>query len=201
MADFYRKERPEIFEDRFKKQDNGHWKLVGNIIFQAKAYPDGRTLTVKVNNVAATYKCTVNGAVLSLQKSAGGSVQGPVMKITETDLKTLLSERSGTTPQHLAAHFLAKQHATSSSSSPLISGCIENNFKNATTYESQNLRLVLKTRVPVANPYVSGLEKEYFLIGQVKDTNCSAITYCGTNKTTVEEIVDLAAENQDAANA
>jgi hypothetical protein len=118
------------------------------------------------------------------------------MVIKEDEMAGLIAERSDAvkskTIRHQVALFLCKNHATSSAQSPLISGCIVNNFDKSLKYQGHKLHLDLKDRTPFQNPFVSGLEKEYFLIGQVKDADCKVIKYYGKTDESLDLLVNPA---------
>jgi len=116
-----------------------------------------------------------------------------VAAITKADMAAILALRDRgeqDTVEYRAIEKLCKDHATCSSSSPLISGCVVNNFAASTAYPGHKLHLELSKSVPVQNPFVSGNEKECFLIGQVLDTDCKLIKYLGTAAEDRSELVN-----------
>jgi hypothetical protein len=196
MADFFRKERAEGFTTRFTPPAPGanYWQLKGPLIFQAKAYPQGRRMSVKVGGQTILVECKVDFNKLTLRKVVNGAPAGATITILESEMLGLIAERSDTaksdTLKHQSALYLCKNHATSSANSPLISGCNVNNFDKSLTYPGHKLHLELKERTPFQNPYVSGLEKEYFLIGQVKDSDCKVIKYLGKTDEDIDVLVN-----------
>ena len=196
MPDFFRKERPEIFTSRFNPPSAAanYWQLKGPIIFQAKAYPQGRTMTVQIDGKPVQVECKVDFNKLTVRKMVGNSPTGTAMIIQESDMAGLIADRADATKsntiRHQVALFLCKNHATASTHSPLISGTIVNNFDKSLTYPGHKLHLELNERTPFGNPYASGLEKEHFLIGQVKDTDCKVIQYFGKTDEDINVLVN-----------
>ncbi|WP_157232155.1 hypothetical protein [Hyalangium minutum] len=204
MSDFYRKESETVFNERFKTLNSrqGSVGLNGHLIFQAKNYTGEKVFTVttaKGVTGSIRLKCTVvDGPMLRIVRCDNSNTL--VFEGDEVDVAAILNPKSKLrgTLKYEAIAKICKDHATSSAHSPLISGCKTNNFSQNTRYPGRKLHLVLKVRTPFSNPHVSGNEREYFLIGQVHDTDCKQIEYLGrTMKVkntikgkTVERIVD-----------
>jgi len=68
---------------------------------------------------------------------------------------------------------------------------LENNFAASKIYLGHKLCVELKTRKPFGNPFVSGLEKECFLVGTLNDTDCSLIKYFGNTNEELNELVNF----------
>lgn len=180
MIAFYRKERPEIFNSRFSAptQALNAWTLKSHKIFEAKQ----KTKIVTVQSKRIT--CTVQGTNILLQGLP------KTITVTENSIADLLKSKSNDI-ENLVIRQICKDHATSSRSSILISGCVENNFAASRSYPGHKLCTELKTRKPFANPYASGLEKEYFLIGTLNDTDCSLIKYFGKTNEELNQLVNF----------
>jgi hypothetical protein len=205
---FFRKEAPAIFEARFSKPRSpaNTWALTSNVVFQAKKYDGTKSFSPTVNGVRRKVQCTVDmnlNLVLQEVSNSGVNVGKPIL-VSETKMTELLARKKGAvgfdTLECQAARMLCSDHTTSSKSSPLISGCIINNFAKSKTYLGHKLHLVLRTRTPFRNPLVSGEEAEYFLIGRVLDTDCAAVTYLGaTNEDKNEKVAFIGADRPAAA--
>ena len=180
MSLFYRKESPAIFAQRFSKPapPSNAWSLKSNLVFDSKQ--KAKIVTVKSKRIS----CSVMGSAIQL------SGFGKPKIIFEKDIAAFLAEKSDDVV-YLALKQICKDHATSSRSSILISGCVEDNFSASTTYPGHKLCVKLKTRTPFANPFVSGLEKENFLVGSLSDTECDLIKYFGETKEELNEVVNF----------
>jgi hypothetical protein len=180
MISFYRKERPEIFNQRFSapSQVLNAWALRSDKIFEAKK-------TVKVVTIQAKkITCTVQGTNIIL------SGLSKIITIPERDIANLLQSKSDDV-KCLVLKQICKDHATSSRSSILLSGCVSDNFSASKTYPGHKLCVELKARKPFCNPFASGLEKEYFLIGTLKGTDCNQIKYFGNTNEKLNELVNF----------
>ena len=177
MNTFFRKERPEIFLERFSEPTlpTNAWSLKSHTIFKAKSAQ--KKFTVNLKGKYIQINCVVEGTNLKLTYIDGSQ---KTALIQEKEIGALLKiKKESDDIKSLAVKNLCQTHATSSKSSPLISGCVENNFKASKGYEGYKLCLELKIREPFANPFVSGNEKEYFLVGKVEDLDCKLIKYLG----------------------
>ena len=194
MPDFFRKERSEVFVTRFSPPTatQNAWTLKTNLVFQAKAFGKSpKVRVVKVANKSISVKCWAENNTILYLTSPFKGLPG---KITEARMREVLAykkEQQDTLLYQVAA-LLCKIHATSSANSLMISGCVVNNFEASKTYAGEKLHLVLKSRTPFTNPFVSGLEKEYFLIGQVVAADCERIEYFGSTNEEKNELVSLA---------
>ena len=186
MTSFYRKERPAIFNSRFQAPapPTYAWSLKSHLIFKAKK--SNKVVTVVLSGKSIKVTCEVVGTDISLKVQGSSST----IKIAESEIAGLLQSKDGNI-RTLALGQLCKDHANSSTSSIFISGCIVNNFARSSAYGGHKLCLELKARRPFANPFVSGLEKEYLLVGEVNDTDCKLIKYFGETKENLNEIVNF----------
>lgn len=184
---FFRKERPNIFAERFSAPTPpaNAWTLKSNTIFKAKSNLKSFNVTFKQKPVKVT--CHVVGT--NLQLSIPGTAK-PII-IAEDAIATILESKKVDDLLYLAMKKICQDHATSSMSSPLISGCTVDNFDASKTYPGHKLCLELKNRKPFANPFVSGLEKECFLVGKVDDLDCKLIKYFGKTDEDFNEIVNF----------
>jgi len=176
MTTFYRKERTDIFNRRFSVPSrlSNAWTLKSRTVFEAKQKIKAVTVLKK------KITCYVQGANILLQ-----GLSRPIT-ILEQDIADLLKL---TKPNDIVCQVLkqiCKDHTNSSSSSILISGCVKNNFAKSKDYPGHKLCVEVKTRKPFFNPFGSGEENEYFLVGTLNDTDCSLITYFGK---TNEELI------------
>jgi hypothetical protein len=192
MADFFRKERDDVFKTRIATPTppTNAWSLKSSIIFQAKNYNGAKSTTVQVGDAAVAVTCTVNGSSVTIKRA-----DKPLFSlvITEAEMAPILARREVNekdTLEYRVLEMLFKQHATSSSNSLLISGCTVNNFAASSAYAGHKLHLALKARTPVVNPFASGNEKEVFLVGQVLDSDCSLIKYYGQTAENKNELVN-----------
>lgn len=178
---FFRKERENVFEGRFAAIDAavGDYRITNGVIFQAKNQ-GVKKFAVKLNSESYYLISELVGNELLIRSDpAKFGRKIPVLRFSEGTIADVLKNRR-TVPLHTAiADKLCKDHATSSASSPLISGCNEDNFAASRTYGGYKLHLEMTFRQPFQNPHVSGLEKEYFLIGRVLETDCESIYFCG----------------------
>ena len=180
MTTFYRKERREIFNSRFSAPSQllNAWTLKSHTVFEAKR--KSKVVTVQSKMIT----CNVQGANIRLL-----GLSKPIT-ILEQNIADLLKSKSNDI-ECLVVRQICKDHATSSRSSILISGCVENNFAASKTYPGHKLCVELKTRKPFGNPFGSGLEKECFLVGTLNDTDCSLIKYFGNTKEELNELVNF----------
>jgi len=183
--DFYRKERPQIFEARFKTPSSTEnwYGLKTNTVFQAKKFSGEKRFSVTVAGQQRTLVASVSGNELLIKSQPSDAGPHVILRISEANmhdtLKSLPAASRDNSILYQIAKKLCEDHATSSASSPLISGCIVDNFERSRAYDGFKLHVKLKSRQPFENPFVSGLEKEYFLIGKVKDTDCQSIHFFG----------------------
>lgn len=193
--DFFRKERPEVFQSRFTTptQAANYYCLRSNTIFAAKNFTGTKSFTVTVGGQVRKLEATVQGAELLIRNQAVDPKPPVMLRLSEANMNDALTQNPAGRANSLlyqVAKKLCQDHATSSASSPLISGCIENNFHRSTTYDGFKLHLLLRIRRPFQNPFVSGLEREYFLIGRVLDTDCSSIRFLGRTNESHNELVN-----------
>ncbi len=190
--DFYRKERPEVFNQRFiaPAPPTNAWTLSSNLIFQARRAHGTKNFRVTVNAQQMALTASVMGNDLFVVGQGGGPGQNVQERISEREMGDLLEGTDRTSLRYQIAKKLCQDHATSSASSPFISGCVVDNFAASRTFNGCKLHLKLRSRRPFRNPFVSGLEQEYFLIGQVADTDCTSIIYLGTNNENLSELVN-----------
>ena len=178
MITFYRKERESVFKDRFSINPNDNsWRLTSPVIFACKLREKTKVVTVSVDGVSSKYGCRVDGTSLNFVRISGNGAQQYGIK--ENEIKGILD--GGDTTEKALIRRLCIDHAASSANSPFISGCIVDNFHNSRRFDGIRLALNLRTRIPFANPNVSGNEKEYFLVGSVYPGDCSVIKYLGSN--------------------
>ncbi|MGH8517979.1 MAG: hypothetical protein ACREUE_11020, partial [Panacagrimonas sp.] len=144
----FRKERDIYFRMRFQAPTASKpgWSLKGPDIFKAKKeyksfVVDGKRVICRVG---------LNSAI-----TIEGITPNKIITINEIDIPRYLLTTSVSMSAKVIKQ-ICKDHATSSSSSILISGCIENNFAAGKAYPGYKLRVDLKSRVPFSNPFVSG---------------------------------------------
>ncbi|MDR2883487.1 MAG: hypothetical protein LBV09_00080 [Deferribacteraceae bacterium] len=202
MADFFRKEKIERFEERFRFTPGTGWSLIGDDIFVCKsvfmaqesaksrgeAFIEGiNARSKKIDGIA--YGCIGNSLVLQgtirnitvpNNYPSRFQIAGDTMTIPEATVAAIMEGSANNLQKFISEIF--KNHAKASSNSPLISGCIQNNFGTNEAFSGYKLKLVLNSRVPIRNPHTSGTEAEYFLIGSVKRADCTAIQYLGWSK-------------------
>ena len=194
MFVFYRKERPEVFANRFSAptSQTGAWRLRSNIIFQAKKVKE-KTVSVSHNGKTVQLSCTVarTSAGISLVFKTIGRSQANSFTIAESGMDDLLTRKPDSL-EYQALKAICVAHTTSSTDSPLISGCVRPNFHASKRYPGQKVYLKLGSRKPFRNPFMSGVEQEYFLVGWVFVTDCLTIKYLGsTHKDQDEVLVDV----------
>lgn len=192
MTDFFRKERDDVFKMRIAAPTPpmNAWRLRSSVIFQAKNYNGAKNATIRVGDAAIAITCTVSGSRLTIKRTDRPLYS---LVITEAEMGPILARREASekdTLEYRVLEMLFKQHAKASSTSLLISGCTVNNFAASMAYPGHKLHLELKTRVPVPNPFVSGNEKEVFLVGQVLDADCQLIKYYGQTAENKNELVN-----------
>ncbi len=180
MGDFFRKEKNELFLQRFSQDpQTGAWSLKAPfVIFKAKS--PGKIFSVK--GVRVTVKTELSGYALSFSFPDGRkTVKATLGEDDMGDMldKTSDSYKSASPILRAAVAELCRLHATCSTNSPLISGCVVDNFAASKSYPGRKLHLELKSRSPFGNPLVSGMEKENFLIHQVTAADCDKIWYQG----------------------
>ncbi|UKE68448.1 hypothetical protein K8O61_13225 [Xanthomonas cerealis pv. cerealis] len=178
MNIFYRKEREHVFQRRFERVSNmgNLWRLRARKIFECKLGAATKTLVVTVNGNTSKYACTVQGNALHFRKETGPGNQ--VYLVAEAQIPGILQGADDVRNALMVK--LCRDHAAASTHSPLISGCIVNNFQMSAAYPGRNLALHLKHRTPFANPHVSGLEREYCLVGRVTSDDCEFVKYLGS---------------------
>jgi len=194
--DFYRKERPEVFQARFKAPSPAEnwYGLKTHTVFQAKRFSGVKQFSVTVAGQQRKLAASVSGNELLIKSQPSDARPHVNLRISEANMHDTLKSLPATSRDNSMLYQIAKKlcqdHATSSASSPLISGCIVDNFKMSRAYDGFKLHVKLKFRQPFENPFVSGLEKEYFLIGEVKDTDCQSIHFYGRTNQNINEIVN-----------
>lgn len=194
--DFYRKERPEIFQARFRTPSvaENWYGLKTNTVFQAKKFAGEKHFSVTASGQQRKLIASVSGNELLIRSQLSDARPHINLRISEANmhdtLKSLPVASRDNSLLYQIAKKLCKDHATSSASSPLISGCIVDNFERSRNYDGFKLHVKLKFRKPFENPFVSGLEKEYFLIGEVKDIDCQIIHFFGRTNQNLNEIVN-----------
>jgi hypothetical protein len=176
---FYRKERPEVFEARFTPATaKDPCVLKSTKIFEAKNVGGEKRFIVTVDGKQRKLIATVDGCTL-LVNNQPGDAPAVKWKYTEADMLAALTGKTADEKEKSLPYQVAKKlcsdHATSSKSSHFISGCVKDNFSQSITYDGFKLHLELGARQPFQNPFASGLEAEYFLIGQVLDSECEKI--------------------------
>lgn len=186
MCEFFRKERDYVFTSRFNK-DGESWKLKSTLIFKSKK--DTKSFSIIINSKKINIKCTIFGNSITITNLATNAKQ----TVKEADIATLLTAKNPNSIAYHAINSLCKSHATSSASSLLISGCVVDNFEEGKVYPGYKLKIKLLNRIPFANPHASGLEKEYFLVGSVSDSDCDEIVYLGQTlgKTDIKTAHDI----------
>ena len=189
MTLFFRKERDALFLQRFASPSppTNAWRLRSNVIFEAKNARGTKQMTVNFGGQRIALSCRVQGTSLAFTPAAGGATRS--FTIAESDMSNLLTARPNTL-EYAALAQVCRDHATSSRSSPLISGCAVDNFAASRTYPGRKLCLDLKVRQPFANPFVSGREREFFLVGQVASNDCRLIKYFGATNENLDVLVN-----------
>lgn len=195
--DFYRKERPAIFTDRFSvpSASEPYYGLKKAVVFEAKNFSGEKRFSVTVAGEKRLLVATVagDGFFLVIKSQVNDARPHVNLAMTDANMHDTLKSLSHTERPNSILYQVAKKlcidHATSSKSSPLISGCIVNNFEKSSTYDGFKLHLKLKHRQPFENPFVSGNEKEYFLIGRVTDGDCKIIHFYGRTNENKNHIV------------
>jgi hypothetical protein len=190
--DFFRKERPEVFEKRFSVPTlaTEAYGLKSHVIFEAKGALKPKHFRISLEKQGIDLTATVSGSELLVTNKIIGDKPKITLRLSEANMADALKARNEKSVIYLVAAKLCKDHATSSASSPLISGCIQDNFAASKSYDGYKLCLKLLFRQPFVNPFVSGLEKEYFLIGQVLDTDCTSIQFFGRTNQNINELVN-----------
>lgn len=192
--DFFRKERPLVFAANFTvpTQDGEAYGLTSHTIFEAKNYAGEKRFTVTVGGKQKKLIATVLGQEILITSQTGDMTPLRLSEATFHDTLTLLpAEARANSILYQVAKKLCQDHATSSASSPLISGTIVNNFDKSLAYDGFKIHLLLRHRQPFVNPFASGLEKEYFLIGRVLDTDCVLIRFLGRTQESKNELVNF----------
>jgi len=191
---FFRKERPHIFEQRFRRPaGNSPCQLRGNLVFQAKNASGQKTFRVRVGSRDYDLVATVSGTDLIIQNQRANPTAALSInrRLTEADMARATRSQLGDAVMHAAVKKLCQDHATSSAHSPLISGTIVDNFAASRTYPGDKLSIELNFRQPFGNPWASGNEREHFLIGSVSSADCRIIKYYGRTDESLNEIVRL----------
>lgn len=193
--DFFRKERRDVFLSRISAPtaERNFYRLRSGTVFQAKNANGAKRFTVTVAGKTLKLKATVSGTTLVITDDTKPNGTPPLLSLTEADMPALQALGLEQKKASLACQVmnrLCADHALASTHSPLISGCVVNNFEASKTYAGERLHLQLKTREPFLNPLASGNEKEAFLIGRIESKECTLIKYLGsTHATGVNEIV------------
>lgn len=198
MPAFFRKERPHIFEQRFRRPaGNAPCQLRGNLVFQAKNAGRPKTFRIRVANRDYDLVATVSAHDLVIQNQRANPTATLTInrRLTEADMASAVRGQLGDAVMHAAVKKLCQDHATSSAHSPFISGTIVDNFAASRTYPGDKLSIDLNFRQPFSNPWASGNEREFFLIGSVSSTDCRIIKYYGNTAESLNEIVRLPGSN------
>ena len=194
--EFFRKERPEVFSARFNVPTavNNWYGLKTNLIFRAKKVVGEKAFSVRVGRQVRQLSASVSGNALVVKSRPNDSRPHVNLRLSEANMHDTLHSlpRASRADSILyqVAKKLCQDHATSSRSSPFISGCIVDNFNQSRKYDGYKLHLTLKFRQPFENPFVSGLEKEYFLIGSVNNSDCQMIHLYGRTNENINEVVN-----------
>lgn len=194
MPAFFRKERTTVFDERFRRPaGNVPCQLRGNLIFQAKNVTGTKRFRVRANGQDHDLIARVDGHAVIIQNRRARDTERLTInrRLTEADMARAVRGQLGDAVLHAAAKQLCQDHATSSAHSPFISGTIVNNFASNRTFAGDKLCLELSFRRPFVNPWSSGTEQEYFLIGRVLNTECRLIKYYGRSDENLNEIVRL----------
>jgi hypothetical protein len=190
--DFYRKERPNIFLERISLPEApvNAYTLKSSVIFQAK---NAGQKIFQVDVAGKKYNLIAQASGTELLITSNPNKPGEktkMLRFSEANMTDILKNNDKDSLNYQIAKKLCKDHATSSASSPLISGCTVNNFGASVTYPGYKLHLKLRSRQPFDNPFVSGNEKEAFLIGKVTDSDCEAIVFLGETSENVNQLVN-----------
>ena len=192
-CDFYRKERPYVFDMRFRRpaRPRSGWQLRSNVVFKAKNADGAKFFRVKVDGKTHELVATAEGCVLVIRNRTLRLGERPYIneRLTESDMARAIKGELG--PFFLAiAERLCTSHEAHSVSSPFISGYAVNTFAGD-PHDGCKLYIALTSRKPFINPWSSGDEPEFFLIGTVWSTDCRAIEYYGRGRETINETVGL----------
>lgn len=188
---FFRKERPEVFKATVSVPEGptAPYKLKSSVIFKAKNADGSKLVTVVLKGRPVKLKVSVQGTKLVIKNADDGAKPAVNTSIEESAIASLLELRRQDTVEYLTLKQLCQTHAKASTSSPFISGCVENNFEASKAYAGFKIHLELNTRQPFKNPFVSGTEKEYFLVGRVSESDCKWIRFLGEVSSTKNESV------------
>jgi hypothetical protein len=189
---FYRKERPNIFLERisFPEAPVNAYTLKSSVIFQAKNVGQ-KIFQVDVAGKKYNLIAQVSGTELLVTSNPNKlGEKTKMLRFSEANVTDILRNNDKDSLYYQIAKKLCKDHATSSASSPLISGCTVNNFGASITYPGYKLHLKLRCRQPFENPFVSGNEKEAFLIGNVAEADCEVIVFLGETSENVNQLVN-----------
>jgi len=192
-CDFYRKERPYVFDMRFRRPagNTEGWQLRSNLVFKAKNADGAKAFRVKVDGRTHELVATVEGAVLLIRNRTSRFGERPYVdeRLTESDMARAVKGELG--PLFLAiAERLCTSHAAHSVSSPFISGYAVDGFAGD-THDGCKLHVALRSRRPFINPWSTGDEAEFFLIGSLWSADCGVIEYRGRGREHVNEGVGL----------
>ena len=192
-CDFYRKERPYVFAMRFRRPERSRsgWELRSNVVLKAKNADGAKIFRVKANGRTHELVATVEGCVLVIRNRTTRVGERTYIneRLTESDMARAVKGELG--PFFLAvAERLCTSHEAHSVSSPFISGYARNTFADD-PHDGCKLHVGLASRKAFINPWSSGDEPEFFLIGTVWSTDCRVIEYYGRGRESVSETVGL----------
>jgi hypothetical protein len=189
--DFFRKEVTHLFDSRFSLPalPAQAYGLKSHVIFRAKNALGAKNFQVTVGDQKIDLVATVSGSELLVKNKLAAAKPKIMLRLSEDNIADALTAKVDSAI-YAVAKKLCQDHTVSSKSSPLISGCTVNNFDASSAYDGYKLHLKLRFRQPFMNPFVSGLEKECFLIGQVLDTDCELIKFLGRTNEDRNELVN-----------
>lgn len=201
--DFFRKERLEVTRTRLKSMTDSNTEpptkwlvLKSDTIFEAKlGGKKARTVWATVDGDRIKTSTVLDGITVKVTYKHPKTGDNRTLRISEKNMYYLLTSKVESLDSFIKrlareiAVSLCKAHTLSSSRSLFISGCVKNNFQSNTTYPGYKFHLELSERKPFPNPLCSGNEREYFLIGIVKDTDCDAIHFLGKTGENVDKPV------------
>ena len=192
-CDFYRKERPYVFAMRFRRPERSRsgWELRSNVVLKAKNADGAKIFRVKANGRTHELVATVEGCVLVIRNRTTRVGERTYIneRLTESDMARAVKGELG--PFFLAvAERLCTSHEAHSVSSPFISGYAVDGFAGD-THDGCKLHVALRSRRPFINPWSTGDEAEFFLIGSLWSADCRVIEYRGRGREHVNEGVGL----------
>jgi hypothetical protein len=167
------------------------WQLRSNVVFKAKNADGAKVFRVRVDGKTHELVATVEGCVLVVRNRTQRHSERPYIneRLTESDMARAVKGELG--PFFLAvAERLCTSHEVHSGSSPFISGYATNTFAGD-GHDGCKLHIELSSRKAFINPWSSGDEPEFFLIGTVWSTDCRVIEYHGRGRESISEVVGL----------